>query len=245
MKGATGVITPNEFMQREVLRRHGVAAVVIRNACDLAPYEALARQRETTLKQAKGDDGEVRIVYTGGVGALHFHAFRNLLAAIGSLGRKDVKLHLYAPQPQTVIEAEGIKGPVVYHVHQPVAAMPVVQMEADVLFLPLAFKSGYSADIVRTAAPGKIGEYLAARRPILVHAPADSFVAWYFRHYECGLVVDRDDPEELAGALSRLLSDRELCEQLTTRAWQRACDDFDLPRAQARFASVLGLDAKL
>lgn len=238
MKGAAGVIVPNEFMQNEVNRRFGVDPVIIRNACDLAAYDTLASEAARIETSATGD-ADVRIVYTGGVGPLHYDVFRNLLAAIGTLGRDDIKLHLYTNQSSALLQTEGICGPVVYHEHLPISAMPMIQSRADVLFLPLAFQSPYP-DIVRTAAPGKIGEYLAARRPILVHAPADSFVAWYFRRYECGLVVDLYDPEALAQALSRLLSDPALGKQLIERAWERARDDFALPRARAQFASIIG-----
>jgi glycosyltransferase involved in cell wall biosynthesis len=85
-----------------------------------------------------------------------------------------------------------------------------------------------------------MSEYLAACRPILVHAPGDSFIAWYFRQHECGIVVDRLDPAELALALDLLLSDRALRERLAARAWERAREDFDLSKAQAQFAGLLG-----
>jgi glycosyltransferase involved in cell wall biosynthesis len=123
-----------------------------------------------------------------------------------------------------------------------VSAMPAIQQEADLLFLPLAFNSPYP-EIVRTAAPGKMGEYLAARRPILVQAPSDSFIAWYFRHHECGLVVDEDDPARLAQALTLILTDAGLRERLSERAWERAKVDFDLNKARAQFAALIGLGA--
>lgn len=235
MRGSAAVIVPNEFMQAEVEQRYGVSAVIIRNTCDVSAYEGTAGHDQA------GDDGEVRVVYTGGVGPLHYDAMSNLLAAIRSLGREEVRLHLYTAQPREAIEACVGGGPfIVLHGHEPVSAMPAVQGRADVLFLPLAFRSPYP-DIARTAAPGKLGEYLAARRPILVHAPADSFVSWYFRTHECGLVVDRDDPAELARALERLLEDEDLRERLNANAWERAREDFDLPKARARFAGLLGL----
>jgi glycosyltransferase involved in cell wall biosynthesis len=239
MKGADAVIVPNEFLADEVRRRFGVEPVVIHNPCDLAAYEA-APAGAAADPAARG---ETRIVYTGGVGPLHFGAFRNLLAALGMLGRDDVRLHLYTAQPQAELDAGGIRGPVVRHPHQPVAAMPGIQRAADVLFLPLALDSAYP-EIVRTAAPGKMGEFLAARRPILVHAPADSFLAWYFRRHGCGVVVDRNDPEEVARALDRLLHDPALRERLAERAYRRARADFSLADARARFAHTLGLDLR-
>jgi glycosyltransferase involved in cell wall biosynthesis len=81
----------------------------------------------------------------------------------------------------------------------------------------------------------------SARRPILVNAPADSFLAWYFRRHECGLVVDRDDPAELALAPERLQSDAGLCRRLSERAWARARVDFSVTKVREQFEVLLGL----
>lgn len=237
MKGAAAVIVPNEFLAREVHRRFGIEPVVIHNPCDLEDYRCPAGGEAANGARAR----EKRIVYTGAVGSLNFDAFRNLVAAMGALGRDDVRLHLYTAQPRDELEDAGIRGPVVHHPYQPTRAMSAIQCAADVLFLPLALETPYP-EIVRTAAPGKLGEFLAARRPILVHAPADSFLAWYFRRHQCGLVVDRSDPDELAHALDRLLGDDALRERLAERAFARAQADFSLPEARARFAATLGLD---
>ena len=241
MKGASAIITHNEFQRDEVSRRYQVEAVIIHNPCDLADYE----QNESSKSGVTGGerrDGEVRIVYTGSVGDLHYQAFRNLITAIELLNRKEVRLHLYTTSVSAAdCEREGLIGPVVYHPHEAVSAMPAIQQQADVLFLPLAFDTQYP-EIIRTAAPGKMGEYLAARRPILVHAPPDSFISWYFRRYECGIVVDQNDSVQLANALESLLTDASLRERLSARAWERAKADFNLAKAQVQFAEVLGLN---
>jgi len=232
LKGATAVIVPNEFLRDELRRRFNIEPVVIHNMCDVDAYEH-APENETN-----NTDG-THIVYTGGVGRLHYDAFRNLLAAIDLLERKDVRLHLYTPQSRDSIENEGIEGPyVVFHEHQPVSTMPSVQQRADILFLALAIDSPHP-DIARTAMPGKMGEYLASGRPILVHAPPDSFIAWYFRQHECGLVVDENDPAQLARAIDLLLNDADLRKRLGARARDRAIADFDQVKEQTRFIELL------
>ena len=235
LKRATAVIAPNEVLRDDVRRRHRIEAVVIHNPCDLAEYAGPAHADGTR-------DGEARIVYTGSVGPLQLEPFRNLLAAMAQLDRRNTRLHLYTPQSPARLESEGIRGPVVVHPPQPLSAMPAIQQGADVLFLPLALHSDYP-DIVRTAAPGKIGEYLAACRPILVHAPSDSFLASYFRDHQCGVVVDRSDPAQLAAALESLLSDPALRARLRARAWERAAADFNLADARRQFARLIGLES--
>ena len=230
LKRATAVIVPNEFLRDELRARFNVEAVVIHNMCDLQLYEHV---------QAQHKSEETQIVYTGGVGPLHYDAFRNLLSAIELLERNDVRLHLYTPQPRESMQNEGITGPhVVFHEHQPVSTMPAIQQQADILFLALAINSPHP-DIVRTAMPGKMGEYLASGRPILVHAPPDSFIASYFQRYECGLVVHENDAAQLARAINFLLNDAALRERLGTRAKERAKADFDQVKEQARFVELL------
>ena len=164
----------------------------------------------------------------------------NLLAAIGALGREGVRLHLYTAQSREAIEVHGMPRPRRLARARAGLGDARVHGEADVLFLPLAFRSPYP-DIVRTAAPGKMGEYLAARRPILVHAPADSFVSWYFRGHECGVVVDESDPVRLAEGIERILGDAGLRGKLAVNAWERARADFSVSAARAAFARLLGL----
>jgi glycosyltransferase involved in cell wall biosynthesis len=236
VRDADGIIVPNETMQADLARRHGVTAMVVHNPCDLAAYAALPAE------PAMRSDGEIRIVFTGAVYEAHFDAFRNLLAAIDALARPDLRLHIYTALPPMWLEHQGIAGPVVIHPHQPAASMPAVQRQADILFLPLAFDSPYPR-LIRTASPAKLGEYLSARRPVLVHAPAGSFVAGYVQEHACGLVVDRPDPAALVAALERLLTDADLTRQLSERAWLRAEVDFDRAVAQERLFACLATSA--
>jgi glycosyltransferase involved in cell wall biosynthesis len=236
MKGAAAIIASNEFQQKKLREQYQVEAVVVHNPCDLAAYDN-ARREMMNSEDVKREG--IRIVYTGSVGELHYSAFRTLIAAIALLERTDLTLHLYTMH-RAQCEREGIVGPVVYHDQQPVSQMPYIQQQADILFLPLAFASSHP-EIVTTSSPGKMGEMLASRRPILAHAPADSFIAWYFRRYECGVLVDQDDHKKLAEALQLILSDKRLSHELSERAWERAKSDFSLERARTQFVELMGL----
>jgi glycosyltransferase involved in cell wall biosynthesis len=235
MKSAAAVIAPNETLRDDLRERYGVEAAVIHNSFDISPYEVNEEQPSSAR------DGEIKIVYTGDIYEAHYDAFRNLVAAIESLGQPEVKLHLYTDRPEKDLDALGIRGPVVRHPHHAMWEMPGIQMEADLLFLPLAFDSPYP-ELVRTSATTKLGEYLAARRPVLVHAPPDSFVSWYFRRHNCGMVVDRSDPLRLAEGIRRVLGDAELRGLLSANAWERAHADFDIERSRAAFAQLIGLN---
>jgi glycosyltransferase involved in cell wall biosynthesis len=236
MKGAAGLIAPNEILRDDLRERFGVEAAVIHNSFDISPYE-------TAEVDAGNRSGEVNIVYTGAVYEAHFGAFRNLMAAIRKLDHLRVRVHLYTNQPEETLQRENVRGPIVLHQQQAMTEMPRVQMEADILFLPLAFDSPYP-DLVKTSATTKLGEYLASRRPVLVHAPRDSFISWYFRKHECGVVVDEDDPARLAEGIELILSDARLCQRLITNAQERARTDFDIAASRAAFFKLLGFTSK-
>jgi glycosyltransferase involved in cell wall biosynthesis len=233
LRGAAGVVVTNEFLCAEYRRRYAIAPLVIHNPCQALPAGAA----EPVPWPA--EPAEVSIVYTGAVYEAHHDAFRNLLAAMRQVARPVLRLHLYTAQAPGVLEREGICGPaVVLHRHVSSSEVPAVQRRADVLFLPLAFASPYPEPLIRTSAPGKMGEYLASGRIVLAHAPGDSFVSWYFRKYETGPLVDRADASALAEVLRTVLADPEARRRWSTNARQRAEADFALPAAQRAFAAL-------
>lgn len=235
MKSADGLISPNEVLRDDLRERFGVEAAVIHNSFDISPY-AVAK---SGAQSSNGAGGASRgIVYTGDIYEAHYDAFRNLLEALDRLGREEIKLHAYTPRTEEELAREGLRGRMVLHAPRDPSEIPCVQRDAGALFLPLAFNSPYP-ELVRTSATTKLGEYLAAGRPVIAHAPPDSFVSWYFREHECGVVVDRLDPAQLAEALGRVLDDEALRQNLADRAWKRAVADFDIESAREKFWKIL------
>lgn len=236
MKKATGIIVTNEFLRDELRQRYGVEATVIHNPCDLSKYDAAPLY--SGLLNGKG---EIKIIYTGSIYEAHYDAFWNLLAAIELLRNWNVKLHIYSNQSRAKLDKNGIRGPVVIHEPVPASSIPDVQWQGDLLFLPLSSTAPYP-EIIRTSSPGKLGEYLTSRRPILVHVPPGSFLAWYFQRYECGMVVTENDSSKLARALETLLLDADLRKRLVANAWERAHSDFGIPVSQKTFAKLMELN---
>lgn len=233
MRRSRAILVPNEFLGQEYLRRHGVSGAVFHNPCLLPDLPALDESPRVF------DPGETAVVYAGAVYHAHHDAFRNLAAAISRPGLAGVKLHIFTAQSRDEIARAGLAGPaVVHHPHIAPGEVPRVLRGASVLFLPLAFDSPIP-EAIRTSAPGKTGEYLSVARPVLVHAPADSFLSWYFRANRCGLVVDRNDPGVLAAALARLASDPDLRGDLGRSAREAAERDFDVNKIRPKFEEFL------
>jgi glycosyltransferase involved in cell wall biosynthesis len=229
VRSAKTVIVPNEHLARELEESYAARVAIVRNGCLVGP--------DPGAPPAVRD--EAAIVYTGAVYAANHDTFRNLLAAI-ELANVDARAHVYTAQSNEELAAAGIEGALAVHDHLPGADVPAVQRSADVLFLPLAFDSPFPA-LIRSSNPGKMGEYLASGRPILAHAPPDSFVAEYFRKHECGVLIDRLDPHALADGLERIVGDDGLRRRVARSARERALADYDIRRAREAFGALVGL----
>lgn len=228
---SSAVIVPNEALQAELRARHGVEPALVRNpAVSLAPGRSRA---------PRGEGEDPRIVYTGAIYHVNYAAFRTLIAALKRLPGRAIGLDIYSAQDPAHLTQEGLKGPGVrLHAHVEPQEAAHIQRAADILFMGFSFDSEVPV-VVRTSAPGKLGDYLASGRPILALVPPDSFLARYFAEHGCALVVERDDPDLLAAAIERLLAESGLAESLVNRALDRARAEFAPEVAARHFAQIL------
>ena len=95
-----------------------------------------------------------------------------------------------------------------------------------------------ASDHLPSLAPAKLGEYLAAGRPILVHAPAGSFLAELLRKADAGVIVDTPDPGRLAEALTAIANSESLRDRIIKNATNLA-GEFHIERARDAFGSVI------
>ncbi len=226
-------IVTNERMGEEYRRAYGIECSVIYNPCSLPDLSLL--DTSAPVFPSKG----VHIVFAGTVYHAHFDAFRNFMASLKALGRDDVFLHIYTPQARSQLEKNGICGPMIeYHQALPHTEIPSVLRQAHVLYLPLAFDSPIP-EVIMTASPGKTGEYLSVGRPILVHAPEGSFISRYFSKNGCGVVVDRNDIQNITAGLRKIIEDEGLRSDVGHRARIMAQRDFSAAEGSRRFIALL------
>jgi len=157
------------------------------------------------------------IVFTGAIYDAQADAIRRLIAALESPELRDVHLHLVTQMSTAELAKNGIRAAARVHVGTATRGEArAAQRAADVLFLPIAFDA--KEHVRRTASPSKMPEYLAASRPILVHAPADSYLARYASKMGFAEVVDSTSERDLARAVRRLLNDAGRRRELADRA---------------------------
>ncbi|MGA8832703.1 MAG: glycosyltransferase [Desulfomonilaceae bacterium] len=231
-KRSAGIFVPNEFLQQEVMHRHGVSSTIVRN-----PYRKL--DINIGRKYAPINNGEITIVYTGAIYQVNFQAFRNLINAMDRLNGPSVRLHLYTAQaPEWLVSQQICGEKVSCHSHLPDVEIVGIQRDAHILFLPFSFEST-TPEVVRASAPGKLGDYLSSGTPILANVPGDSYVSWYLKKYNCGLVVDQPDPSLLVNAIQRIIEDENLRSSLAQNAQDRARIDFCPRQATRSFLDVV------
>ena len=230
-KEASEVIVPNEFLGHEIWKRHRLMPTIVHNPCD--------RLRVKEKKFNKKSRKSINIVYTGAIYHVNFDAFRILIQAISLLDDLSIKLNLYTAQPKKFLEAENIFGKhVELHQHLPPDVIVGAQNAADILFIPFSFDLSVRM-IVKTSAPGKFADYLLSGTPILALVPKDAYVSWYLKKYNCGIIVNENNPDAVAEEIIRLINDVNLQKRISKNALQRARLDYNPTKSQRIFTEML------
>ncbi len=234
---SAGVIGPNEYICDEYSRRYSINCALVRNPCSAEQLDAFAND------QWPDEPGKIKVIYTGAIYHANYDCFHNLIMAINLLQEHTVELHIYTAQAAEQLATQGIKGERIFiHTHIPYQQVLKEQCRADILFLPLAFESPIP-EVLRTSAPGKMGEYLASSRPVLAHVPADSFVAYYMKMHQCSAVADKNDPFDLAGYILKLMLDENYRRTIIRNARRQARLDFDPRVSYTRLNDYLSSSA--
>ena len=177
------------------------------------------------------------IVYAGSVYKAQADSLVRLVREVNSLD--GVEVHIYSGQKEPDIRRMGVDG-------RNVRIFPLLprdellkkMYEADILFLPLAFKSDYPG-VIASSTPAKMGEYMATSVPILVHAPADSCIVDFFKEEGCGYVVDQPDGTKLKDTIIKILSNEEEARLVGLRAREASLRVFSPEVVRRRFRDIL------
>jgi len=171
-----------------------------------------------------------KIVYTGRIYWAQIESLKNLIKAVNEIDDLDMKLIIFCPNPKNYLDKIGItESKKVTISTAPPEKMPEIQTQADILFLPLSWKTK-SPDIINTATPAKLTDYLIAGRPILIHAPASTFLVEYAKKNNFALVVDEENTEKLKKGIRKLLTDKEFAEQFIENANKTFFKNHDVNR---------------
>lgn len=202
LKDAALVILTNEETDRHLRNRYRAAyrSQVIHNSAFPEDFERFRTPYDPAPP--------FTVLFTGNIYWAQEKAVLNIVHAMDSLRDLPVRLDLYIPvAPRTIQQAVAVR-PNVRLTSAPQSEIPRIQCGATLLFLP--FSWGTTApDIIATASPGKYTDYLASGRPMLVHAPDDSYISRCAKKNGTGIVVSQDSVSALAGAIRQFLQKPE------------------------------------
>jgi glycosyltransferase involved in cell wall biosynthesis len=224
---ATKIFVTNPQAQSHYRSLYGIEPIVLEHSSPPPPPPPPHPQRPK---------GERMVAYTGSVYWAQADAMRNLVDAL--LTVPEATLELVTEQNESdLARMQLVRGRV--HVRRCTPDETTeLQTSADILFLPLSF-GNEAPDLIRTSAPGKMAEYLVSGVPVLVHAPADSYISRDAGTLGWGLVVDRPDVHALAEGIRALLTDRALRDRLVSNALRVAASRHNEAELAERFRHEL------
>ena len=180
-------------------------------------------------------DGRFRIMYAGafcGGAGLLVEALRG-----GALG-EEWTLELYGASPGHVESLGWQDARITAHGWGSQAEVHAAMTEADLLYAP----NGFDAESQRLAVrqfPSKVADYLAARKPILVCAPANSSIARYVHRWNCAELVEEESAEAVGAALRRLAESPERRRELIARGDEAFRANHDVKRQREDLLTLL------
>ncbi len=231
---AEKIIVTNEGTKEFYRQRYGKAitakTVVIHNSVDPKPYLALQ-----TPYQPKAP---YTILFTGNIYWPQIESLKNLMRAVDEISDIEIQFKICAPQTAQYLKSLGFTSSKITFDVAPPSEMPRIQSQADILFLPLSWRTK-SPDIINTASPGKLTEYLIAGRPILIHAPSSTYIVRYAKENNFALVVDEEDKEQLKEAIRKLLLEPAYTRQFIENAQRVFFRNHNTDKNAVLFRSLL------
>lgn len=212
---AAGVITMNNHLARHYKEKYGIDCRVLHHSYNNTP--SIESQGGGNNKKK-----DFKIIFSGNVSKYQLDALLNLKKAL-ELTKSSVQLVIYSPINQETLKWYGLAGDDVSNMYVDHETLEYELKKADLLFLPLSFENADSI-VVKAAFPSKTMDYMASGRPIIVHAPADCFIAEYAREKEFAEVVAENNIASLAEAVESLLNDHDRQEDLVRNSRRTLMD---------------------
>ena len=178
------------------------------------------------------------LLYSGTISISSDRALERVLEAAAAMkDRKDVLFVICGEgmrKPELERKAAALAATNVRFIpFQPYADLPGLLASSDVLLVPLDKEKS------RLSVPSKLYNFLAAGRPVLGLAPAESEVAALIRSTDCGAVAPPDNAAAIREAVLRLASDGEARARMAANARRYVVEGFARRTIMDRYESLL------
>jgi len=199
-------------MEIEYKQRYSAKFTPIMLCDDLERYRTAIPRRLT-------DEDTISIVYSGSLGLDRWQSLIDVAKAAQILCMEGYKVRIDAFTQGLLPEAEEALrqySVIVLHDALSDAEVPGTFKGADILLLPEGFDPAV-VRFIKLSISSKSHLYMMSEKPILVYGPAGVGVVEYAKNDGWGFVVTDRDTGKLRDAITRLVSDNVLKEQLLKR----------------------------
>ena len=211
-KNAKSIIVTNEGTKEFYEKRYGKDFSKI----DVI-YNSVFPDKYLKLHTPYNPKEPYTIVYTGRIYWPQIESLKNLIKAVDEIKEIKINLDFYVPQPPEYVKSLGFDLNKIHLKSATPDQMPEIQSRADILFLPLSWHTK-SPQIIETATPGKLSDYLISGRPILIHAPSWTSLVRYAKKNDFSYVVDDESIDNLRKGINKILMNPEYAKEMINNA---------------------------
>ena len=208
---AKTIIVTNEGTRDYLKKRYGTKKKieVVYNTTFPGQYEK--------LRKVARSDACRKIVFTGKIYWPQKQAIQNVLRNFSTIDDSNIIFVIYSPDVDEKVKSEFSSDKRIQFKVAKQKQMPKIQSDADLLLLPFSFKTR-GPDIIKTASPSKLTDYLISGSPILIYAPEYSFICKYAKKYQFAHVVSSEDANCLKIGIRKILTNNNYSHSLTKKA---------------------------
>ena len=232
IRGSVRTAVVSEVMQQEFSERYGANAVILRHAVSTAASEY------PRTSQVIGGSDAIRIGFAGSCYALT--AWQSLLDALCILdwrvGNNPLILRTLGDDMRFRVKS---KASIEHLGWRDVSETVRLLSECSVNYLPQPFES-WLDPLSRYSFPTKFSTYLAAGRPVLIHAPAFSALTSFCETRSVGPVTRTLSPQGLADALKGICTDSAAYQKARQEVRRLAGGEFSVATYRDRVLAFLG-----
>jgi|GEM_PF-3784315 len=209
LKGAEKIFTITDMARNYYLDKYGVDSEVLLHTID--PEFTVIPER---TRKAYADGEPFRILTSGAFYAnMNLDTLQVLNRLLADHPDANLELRILTPQvgadiwDQFADSRITIKSCTKNEVWQELS-------DADLLYVPLAFRSANPAEI-ETVFPTKITEYALAETPIMVHGPGHCYTVEYAKKKRWATTVDKPKADVLWNSIDKMMTDEKFRKRFT------------------------------
>jgi glycosyltransferase involved in cell wall biosynthesis len=234
LRRATRVVVLGEDMRRRVISKgmEDMRVLVIRDGADVAPPEGAPSEIDAEVVRAIRGDFQFVLVHAGNLG--FYGAWETLIAVARRLENDGIGLVFVgdgAQRGQIETMAAGCKN-VRFLPFFPASKIPSVLAAGDAHIITIL--RGLEGVVV----PSKMYGILAAGRPIVAVAPAESDAVSLTMRIGCGVTADPDSAEDVAAKILALSAEPRRVQEMGEAA-RAAANDYDKVSELGKFLRVV------